>query len=75
MNDLAEHASDSVYSKAGTLLESVPAPGGKISQAVECFTPIKNDKHPKTLPKPLSILIFNMINLLYNLLIIRFKSY
>ena len=64
MNDLAEHASDSVCSKAGTLLESVPAPGGKISQAVECCTPIKMINIPRHSRNP-PILIFSMINLLY----------
>ena len=54
MNDLAEHASDSVCSKAGTLLESVPAPGGKISQAVECYTPIKMINIPRPSPNPSS---------------------
>ena len=48
--------------EAGTLLESVLALGGKISQAVECTNWIKTLKNSKSFPKPLSILIFNLIN-------------
>ena len=63
MEEEQRHIESQISShKAWTLLESVPAQESKISQAIECTTLIKNTKDPKSFLKPLSILIFNLIN-------------